>query len=455
MNDFPELAVIIYDDLRGPAVALRDNMRDLTEFKLMGRYRLNLIHTQRVTETLREVTDRGFEWAVVVAVGTWLRNSQVEVLDTVAHARAEGVPLACHILHQGGYFHFHPQWFALDLRVYNAMGRPELEEGPGPLTFTGREILRSTDSAHDGYTPWWIRPGEAQDVRYSVDRKYFGLDLIRALIEAGHGVTNIPQKIRECKNYCYPNHQYETLAKMIADPAFTPEREGPTEAVWWFDQAIKGLVRNLNNGYYVINTEGITNSEHVPGRTFDCFIGVCGGQKPAVLVGQPWFRDDTKVVLYDVSRAALEFQQHLLATWDGDFDKFESVYQDFQSQHQDYMPMYFRDKSIAENVQWFYNVYGVDHDEFYRRWQKYRQCEFEFVHLDLHAQDAGKTVGEWSHRAQHSTYVWTSNAFYMDYQMFYKTKLGMHDIFLNFVNTLRDSAKSEILLENCNHVMVL
>lgn len=455
MEDLSKLAVIIYDDLRGPAVDIRDNLRDFTEFKLQGRYRFDLIHTQHVTESLRQAVRDGYEWAVVVAVGTWLRNSQTEVLDTLAHAREENAPLACHILDQGGYFHFHPQWFALDLRVYDQLGQPALEEAPGSVTVTTRHTVRCADNAHDDYTPWWVRPGEDREVEYTSDYRYFGIDLVADLIRAGYNITNIPQKIRECKSYCYPNHQHETLKQMIADPTFVPERTGPTEALWWFDRSLKELVKNLNTGYYVINTEGVTPAPQMQGRTFDCFIGVCGGQKPAVIVGMPEFQEHTRVVLYDISPAALQFQQHLLENWDGDFNDFESVYQAFDAQHPDYVPIYFRDKSIAENVQWFYQSYGIDHDEFYQRWQKYRACEFEFVHLDLHAADAGQRIGTMAQRAQRSTYVWTSNAFYMDYQMFYWSKAGMHNMFLNFIQDIRSVNKSDIIVENCNGILVL
>jgi hypothetical protein len=130
------------------------------------------------------------------------------------------------------------------------------------------------------------------------------------------------------------------------------------------------------------------------------------------------------------------------------------VYQQFESQYPDYVPIYFRDKTIEQNVQWFYQVYGIDHDDFYRRWQKYRACEFEFVQLDLHAEDSGRRIGEMLKRANHSSYVWTSNAFYMDYQMFYYSKSGMHDLFLKFSNDIRTTSKADVVIENCNGIYV-
>lgn len=455
MQDFSKLAVIVYDDLQGPAVDLRDNLRDFTEFKLQGRHQFNIIHTQHITQTLQQCVDQGFAWAAVVAVGTWLRNSQVDILKTLDHAAAESVPLCCQILDRGGYFHFHPQWFVLDLAVWDQVGQPALEESAGSVCLTTRHTLRSPDDVHDDYTPWWLRPGDDRRVDYTSDQGYFGIRLISALIQSGYSIINVPQEIRQAKNYCYPNHQHEILKQMIADPGFEPQRNQHTEALWWFDQILKNTTKNLHKGYYVINTEGITPSHEVNDRTFDCFIGVCGGQKPAVLVGSPNFHEDTHVILYDISLAALEFQQHLLETWDGDFLTFESVFRKFESQHPDYLPMYFQDKSINENIAWFYETYGIDHDEFYRRWQKYRRCEFEFVQLDLHSIDAGQRIGEMTQVADHSTYIWTSNAFYMDYQMFYKSKTGMYDLFQEFVKDVRDTARTDIVLENCNHITVL
>ena len=116
--------------------------------------------------------------------------------------------------------------------------------------------------------------------------------------------------------------------------------------------------------------------------------------------------------------------------------------------------MYFQDKTIDQNIQWFYKTYDIDHDEFQQRWLKYRRCSFEFLQLDLHSSDAGRRIGTMA-QSSVGAYIWTSNSFYMDYQMFYRSRAGMQGLFERFVRDIRDTANTDVVLENCNHITVL
>jgi len=442
-KDFPNIAVVLYDNLKPECADIAQNLIDLTEFKLCGRYQFNLYQTKTLTEELKKLAEQGYEWAGVVAAGNFLQN-QTLVIDTIEHAQAENSPMACHILDRGGYYHLHPQWFALDLRAWTAIGQPAFEEQSGPVTFVTRKTHRDTNNAHDDYTPGWVAPDSEELVEYASDYQYTGINVIAEFIRAGHRITNIPNEIRQKKNYCYPDHGHDDIVKLIADKNHEPK----DEALWWFGFAMRQITKNLDSGYYVLNTETLIDPQEMKQQPLDCFVGVCGGLKPACITGNDNFVANTSVYLFDISQAAIEWQQYLLAEWNGDFDVFESVWHKFQSAHPDYGPMYHSHQSIASNIDWFLNNAGLTRADFHQRWIKYCGMTHTFVHLDLMDADATEKILKITNQSALGSYLWTSNAFVMDYLMFFKTRAWALNKTQNFINELAANTVQSILLEN-------
>lgn len=448
-NDFPEISIILYDDLPGSCSDIRHNLLDLTEFKLNGRYRLDITVSNDIDQAISTAADTGREWAVVVTAGNYLQD-QTLLLQTIEHAKAQQSPLACHILDRGGYYHFHPQWFALDLRCWHAVGRPRLSEHHGQATIATRETQRSSDNVHDEYTPWWVKPASESTKIYTSDYGYFGLYAIAAFVAAGHPVVNIPHEVRNRKSYCYPHHNHDRLVRVINKESF----EIDDVALVWFKKAMDQLVEGLNKGYYVLNTENLNGDDRIRQRNYDCFVGVCGGIKPACIAGQDNFNGQSRVILFDISQAAIDYQKFLLGNWDGDFSKFESVWKEFQGANPDYRPHYFSSHSIEENITWFLDAAGMDRTGFQRLWKRYQQMDHEFVALDLLEEGSADRLVSLIGPSQ-GAYVWLSNAFSMDYLMFYKTRAWCDDYNRRFVETLKNKSSASITLENCGMLQFL
>lgn len=444
--DFPHIAIILYDDLPTTCDNIRDNLIDFTEFKLNGRYQLDIRITKDIDEALNSVCDQNHEWAGVVSAGNYLQD-QTLIMQTIEHAQKENSPLACHILDRGGYFHFHPQWFVLDLKKYHQVGRPHLKETPGPVDLTTCVTDRCPDNVHDDYTPWWLRPQIGSKKVYTSDYGYFGVKLISAFIDAGFNIVNIPQEARNRKNYCYPHHNYGLLERIIKGEQF----EIPDVALWWFKKAIDQLTDGLHHGYYVLNTEHLNGDPRLKEKTFDCFIGVCGGIKPVCIAGKENFNANSRVILFDISQAALDYQQWLLEKWDGDFNNFESVWKEFQDKNTNYRPHYFSNQSIDNNISWFLDGAGIDRQEFQHLWRRYQGMRHEFVHLDLLTSDSAKQIIELIDDGQCS-YIWTSNAFNMDYLMFYRTKKWCENHRQEFCNIIGKMLKNSAVLEDCGYL---
>jgi hypothetical protein len=253
-NKFQDIAIVLYDNIKPHCADIAQNLIDLTDFKLNGQYQFNLSQTKDLTQELKKLADKGYAWAGIVAAGNFLQ-SQTLITDTIEHAKSENSPMACHILDRGGYYHLHPQWFALDLQAWTAVGQPAFEEQAGPVTFATRKTQRDANNAHDDYTPWWVGPESEELVEYTSDRQYTGINVIAEFIRAGYRITNIPNEIRQRKNYCYPDHAHDEIVKLIANKNYEPK----DVALWWFSHAIRQLTKNLDTGYYVLNTETLIN----------------------------------------------------------------------------------------------------------------------------------------------------------------------------------------------------
>ena len=275
-KDFPEIAVVMYNNLPERCKEISENLCDLTRFKFNGQYQFSIYETDSVTATLKTLVGQ-HKWAVVVSAGNTLQT-QMLIVDIVEHARLEKSPLSCHILDRGGYYHLHPQCFAVDLDVYQEIGCPAFEETLGLVELVTLDTARSKDNVHDDYTPWWLHAG-AESHAYTSDQGYFGIQVIAGMIRAGYNITNIPMKIRQRKNYCYPEYNLDEIKKIIADTEYLPVNDGGP--VWWFSHEMRNMVQGLSRGYYVLNTEPLYFDTRLSSRKFDCFVGVASGVKPA------------------------------------------------------------------------------------------------------------------------------------------------------------------------------
>jgi hypothetical protein len=442
-----KIVSVLYDDIPENLNDIRNNLIDLTKFKMQGMLPIDIIKTNKLSDTLDNIK-QDVDWAVVIAAGHYLEG-QYLIQETVDHAIKENVPLACHILAKGGYFHFHQQWFAIHLPTWRAVGSPRFEESRG-RTLTVKETVRDPNNVHDDYTPWWLKPGDS-DKTYRTDHGYFGLNVVEALINHNHAITNIPQNIRNRKCYPYPDANHQEIREMINNPKKEFPKETTNSSVWWFKQLLDRLTDQLDRGFYVLNTEPITLNSRVDNAKFDCFVGVCGGIKPACIVGRDNFIAQSSVHLFDISDAALDWQKYLIEHWDGDFSTFESVFKLFMDKNPGYYPMYHSHLSIEENIAWYFKSGNLTKEEFQIRWNKYRTSEFNFHKLDLLAPDAAdqilSLIGD-----KKCCYLWASNAFSMDYLMFYKTEKGSELIGETFKRTLQNKSSIEIFYEECNQI---
>ena len=57
-KDFPNIAVVLYDNIKPECADIAQNLIDLTDFKLRGQYQFNLYQTKTLTEELKKLADQ-------------------------------------------------------------------------------------------------------------------------------------------------------------------------------------------------------------------------------------------------------------------------------------------------------------------------------------------------------------------------------------------------------------
>ena len=447
--DLSKIAVVLYDNINQEHSIVKQRLHDYTLYKIQ--YSVYDIYiTENLTETINELIDK-YQWAVVIATGTHLSNINA-IKDTVAHAIAAKSPLACHILEKGGYYNFDPQWFAIDLSVYDSIGRPQFEgDTSNKLVINTRETIRSLDNVHDDYTPWFLNSGEQESVSYYSCFKFFGTDVVAELMRNQYHITNIPHVVRNLKSYLYPNQNAADILQTFDDQtnstAFMKELPIHNELVWLFVDTIQSMIRNLEQAYFVLNTEDM--KEHNIDKKFNCFVGVCGGIKPVILTGQSNFEDTSDVYLIDISQAALDWQRYLVNHWHGDILDFEAVYKTFQSLNSNYLPIL--NGPIDEVLSNFLSSANLTREEFQSLWVKYKMKRHHFINLNLLDDNAVDRIIEMT-ASSSAAYIWTSNSFFMDYIMFYYGREWSKNKTIDFIQQLTNKSQIPLVLENCANI---
>jgi hypothetical protein len=232
--------------------------------------------------------------------------------------------------------------------------------------------------------------------------------------------TPFDDTVNGMKYYSYPEDMSTHIEALMNNlKVEVPSKLRP------FAQQLNYATNNLSRGYYVINTEAI--AEHTPGN-YNTYIGVCGGLKSVVLLGRDSFGTDTKVLMFDISPAAVEWQKYLREQWDGNSNSFVECQRTFKERFPDYMPI--NDSSIQQ----FMKQNNMDHSDLQDAWNKYKKLDVVFDTLDIfNKAHKGKMIKF----SNGNTYFWISNCFIMERIIFQKGSEQAHQIESDWVKDFK------------------
>jgi hypothetical protein len=366
--------------------------------------------TKDLGPKLNELADKGVDFVVVSALGNFLRMGSIDdhVVNTCIESDA---PIAGHLIARNGYYYLDPQFFCLNLKQWDTVGRPGFDEEWTKQKFTSVAVARSEQNFHDDYTPHWIKPTDGT-TEYSLGYMPFGAKVLRAFLENGNTCINIDDQIRNRKEYLYPNSYQEELAKLFADITYKPE----SIPLQRFIKQINRLFEDEQRTVFVLNSEA--GWPHGPSTAgiIDQYIGVCGGLKAVGVLSRSGFNETTQVNLIDISAPALAYQQYLVENWDGNWDNYKSQLDEFSRTNPGLTYAWRSWNSWDSEIDAFLESVGLSKETFIDVWNKYRKLKFTYTHINLLDSNAlSSYITNLDGADVKNFYIWVSNAFHMEH----------------------------------------
>lgn len=401
--------IIRYNNLSHLDPTYQQSVLDLANFyqQLPYQHNFTVLDSTDLDQTFANLP-ADTDWVVVVAAGhtTQDRNLYYEVVNQgILHQS----PLVCHIMNfDDQYPHLHPQLFAVNFQTWRAMGSPHWAHQHRPYDFVSAEYTASPETFHDGYTPHWLKP-TGTTRQYTGAFLQQGAAVIRACLEHGHSIHNIPQELRDRKHHLYPDQDSEAFGRFLSGQPYT----GDHPAQKYYVGLIDHLAEQVQRQYYVLNTEPLTQ---IPaGTTINHYAGVASGLKLFCTMVRNGFDTTTAVTVFDFSDVALKFQKFLIDNWTGNLDNYEVICRQFEVQNPGHYPC-LPSGAWSDTYDHILKELALTADEFREHWARYSHLNhrFERINLyDIHDQAAVLTICA-NYR---QSYIWVSNAFWMEYSL--------------------------------------
>lgn len=263
-----------------------------------------------------------------------------------------------------------------------------------------------------------------------------------------HGArpTGAHQYIFEDPNFSIPETMYSHIENLMLDLNHSvPDELEP------FAFELREAIRALENGYFVINTECVVipkSNDTVSFETkFDNFVGVCGGIKTYILLGQEYFSENTNVLMFDISPAAIKWHQFLKKTWNGQVEHFASLVEMFGKLHPEFKPVgTYGNREPASNLRKYLKNNSVNAKQLKRGWARFCNMDVTYEQVDLfNTADVDKLI-------QHTklgtnTYFWLSNCFVMERLIFQHGVRGTWDLESSFRENFRSKSHTPCVFD--------
>lgn len=205
-NDHCKIVYCIVDNTRSYMPSIKDTVKNQADGVLSNliNKHFNVMVWLDEDELLEVACDSGFEYAVVLSTGTEFTNGTMffTELDKLLD---RDFFIAGHILdRQEAYYELHQQCYVINLKQYQALGKPRIGDCEFYVNKTLSKPNRSQDNYHDDYTPTWIEPSGTKDL-YKHCRH--GWNLINQSLENNLPCIVFNDTLRNSKFYLYPESE--------------------------------------------------------------------------------------------------------------------------------------------------------------------------------------------------------------------------------------------------------
>ena len=427
---------IRYNPIANTNPEYEERIRDIAQFhqQLPFDTDFTVVETSDLDDAFASL-DSSAEWVVVVSLGHCTQDR--DMYDkAIKVCEVFDVKLMCHLLNfEDQYIHFHPQFFVIHYPSWVKAGQPTFNYDGKEQEFMGVDCIPSKETYHDDYTPVYIRPGLKRKT-FKVREMQTGAWIIKHFLEKGLKIINVTQKLRDNKFHLYPDIESDKFFDFFK----TGEYTGTQSSQVWYSDLIKHLAKNVKRQFYPLNTEPVGNDKiDFPINNFIC---VASGLKPWLLPMYYANETDPLVVNFvDFSDGAVEFQRHL-GTWSGEVGTYSTFVQNFLTNNPTFEscdPPGPYDQELEKQLA----SMQLDPRVFTQVWQHINKKQ-NYKILDLYTEKGQDYVIDLV-KQNSTTYLWLSNAFYMEYALVTIGKKKVYEYRQRLLDGLRATGKRFVL----------
>ena len=277
-----------------------------------------------------------------------------------------------------------------------------------------------------------------------------------------YNIKPFSDSINKQKVFSFPETMYPYIEELMLDiKSPVPDKLKP------FAYELNIAAKTLERSYYVINTEPVSITKTYETK-FDNYIGVCGGLKTYILLGQDYFSENTKVLMFDISPAAIKWQRFLKKTWNGEVEYFLSELLIFRRLYPDYNPIG-QDPNLAvgtvthrgqndERARYLNTTLhkylkdnNIDAQLLKESWNKFQKMNVTYKRLDVfNTEDVNKLI-QYT-KLGTNTYFWLSNCFNMDRLIFQHGMKKAWDLEDSFKRNFRNKSYTPCAFDVSNEI---
>jgi hypothetical protein len=296
----------IFDDSKTAVnMSRQEKFKELTEFFTRFKYKGKIIVKNSINDILDEAVNYDADYCIIQCVGHLIKDESFfnyieEYVNNIDFF------VTGHIMDKqsknsanpkgNGYYGLHKQCLLVNLAYYNKFDRPVFGNKEDNEEQRLAKAARHSKDIHDDYTPISLAPTEETCICTPlVD----GWNFINTSLKNGLTVYNFHPKIRNTKQYVYPNKSIEELENQLS----------------W----INSIISIAPNCVFFWNTEKYYDIKHLKKTNkVNKLYSVAASFKPNMILHEVGFTEDTVVEYYDYSKSALAFKKLLIQHWDGE-----------------------------------------------------------------------------------------------------------------------------------------
>ena len=414
------IVAILDDSSVIPNATAAQKSKELTEFFTRFKYFGKILSGTSVNEILDKALKENVKYCIIQCVGHLIKEANFFTLlekwiDTqnffiTGHIMDKQNPNSAHVTGKG-YYGLHKQCLLVNLDYYKKFDKPVYGLKSDEQTILTR-AKRHVRDIHDDYTPLSLKPTKDTIVCTPlVD----GWNFINTSLSNDLTVYNFHPKIREQKQYVYPNKSADELQRQLS----------------W----INNIVSFAPTCVFFWNTEVYVDTKYIPiKKPLDKLYSVAAAFKPNFILNKFGFKDTTEIVFYDYSKQALAFKKMLLANWDGeDYPSFlkwaKSKYQinetaGIQTENETYESLWQKELESWGSAK-----------ELKNHWDSYKKLKHTYIHCDI-CVNPEKLTSKISN--EETQIIWWSNAFHTVNAHYLRGLQGVENCYNEWLNQISD-----------------